>query len=443
MKKIIAVCSAFVFLLASCSEANKPGKDATTEVISPAPTSSPPVGQKEEKAPETSEELLSALLTAWEDGNVSDFYDYLSEDMLSLLDEEAFVGVFDNLTDSFGKISDFGDYEKKETDGFDVFSFRADFENAYSDVTVSIKDLKIAGITHDDRITETFEIERKNGVTERYFLLQSGEYELNAVYTFKDKGPSVLLIPGSGPQDCNETIGILTPFRDLAVGLAENGVNSLRLEKRTYRYNDKITEADGIGEEYVADYSVALEWVRTQEESECVFLLGHSLGGQIAVEMSKKNDIKGIILWSSTPRHLAEISADQFSSLDKDNESVYRLYEGKAKQATDENAEGLYYFGASDHYWASYNLLDTIGTLESSDIPCLILNSSADMQVFPDDIEKWRGLAEQRDDTVLKVYDEYSHFGYKIDMTDPSAVYRHTDFPDEIVEDIVKFVLNN
>ena len=119
---------------------------------------------------------------------------------------------------------------------------------------------------------------------------------------------------------------------------------------------------------------------------------------------------------------------------------MYRLYEGKAKQATDENAEGLYYFGASDHYWASYNLLDTIGTLENSDIPCLILNSSADMQVFPDDIEKWRGLAEQRDDTVLKVYDEYSHFGYKIDMTDPSAFYRQTDFPKEIIEDIVEFV---
>ena len=442
MKRIIALCIALLLLFVSCSAPDK--QDKSTDTVPTEQTDPISANSDEPGDPQNSEELFSALLHAWEEGDVSDLYDYLSDDMRSLLDKKAFTGIFDDLTDTFGSITGFSDPLKKTENGVDVFSFRTTFENAYSDLTVSIKDIKIAGIVHDDRITNTFELKHESDVSERYFLLQSGEYELNAVYTFKEgTSPAVLLVPGSGPLDYNETVGILRPFRDIALGLAENGVNSLRLEKRTFRYADSISEKDGIDEEYLNDFTAALDWLKMQDETECVFLLGHSLGGQIASELSKENDVEGLILWNSSPRHLAEISADQFSALDEANESVYRLYESKAKQATKENSEELYYFGASDYYWASYNQLYTVETLKKTDVLCLVLNSKGDTQVFPEDLELWQSLSESKDNMLFKVYEAYSHFGYIIDTSDQTAVYRQADFPGEIIEDIVDFIIKD
>jgi len=45
--------------------------------------------------------------------------------------------------------------------------------------------------------------------------------------------PAVVLVHGSGPQDRDETIGPNKPFRDLAWGLASQGIAVLRYDKRT------------------------------------------------------------------------------------------------------------------------------------------------------------------------------------------------------------------
>ena len=46
--------------------------------------------------------------------------------------------------------------------------------------------------------------------------------------------PAVILLQGSGPSDKDETVGSLKPFRDLAEGLAEQGIAVYRFDKRSY-----------------------------------------------------------------------------------------------------------------------------------------------------------------------------------------------------------------
>jgi hypothetical protein len=53
---------------------------------------------------------------------------------------------------------------------------------------------------------------------------------------------AVVLVHGSGPQDRDETIGPNKPFRDLAWGLASQGIAVLRYDKRTKVYADKMRE---------------------------------------------------------------------------------------------------------------------------------------------------------------------------------------------------------
>ncbi|MDZ7606573.1 MAG: hypothetical protein U5K79_13515 [Cyclobacteriaceae bacterium] len=52
----------------------------------------------------------------------------------------------------------------------------------------------------------------------------------------KNSFPIVLFVHGSGPNDRDETIGPNKPFRDIAYGLAEKGIASLRYDKRTFVY---------------------------------------------------------------------------------------------------------------------------------------------------------------------------------------------------------------
>src|SRR2546421_397489 len=52
--------------------------------------------------------------------------------------------------------------------------------------------------------------------------------------------PAVVLVHGSGPHDRDETIGPSRPFRDLAGGLASQGIAVLRYEKRTKEHAAKL-----------------------------------------------------------------------------------------------------------------------------------------------------------------------------------------------------------
>ena len=438
MKRILMICLALLLFFVSCSAPYDHGETSDLSLSSDSVYDTSSVETSDESGtqlPGSSEELISALLDAWRSGNVEDYYEYVSSDFSSLVGKNEFIDIFDGLTEIYGDIKVFDTNGKKEEAGFDIFSFKAVFDNAFAEMTVSIKDLEISGIANDIRITDTFDKNYEGGITERYFLLQSGECSLNAVYTFSDRGksPSVLLIPGSGPSDFNESVGRLKPFNDLALDLAGKGVNSLRVEKRTNRYGEKFTQKDGLNEEYYEDFISAYNWLTSQNETQQVFLIGHSLGGQIAVELSKRCDVDGLILWNSSPRHLAEIAADQYISADKANEALYRRYESAAKAAVADTSKGYYYFGASDYYWASYNEIDTIKTLENSSLPCLVINSKADLQSFPADIDLWQSTLGYKEKMIFHVFDDQSHFGYQVDLNDPSAYYRKAILPDELI----------
>lgn len=447
MKRTLVICLALFLTLVSCSTSHDRGEISGTTSSSDFASDTAGIESSDENGvplPENSKELFLALLKAWKSGEVEDYYEYVSSDFSALVGKNEFGDIFNDLTEIYGEIRDFEKADVKKKEGLDVFSFRVNFENAFAEMTVSIKDLKISGITNDIRITNTFEKKYEGGITERYFVLQSGEYSLNAVYTFSDRknSPAILLIPGSGPSDINGTIGLLKPLYDMAMHLADNGVNSLRVEKRTNRYAEKFTQIDGLNEEYYEDFTSAYNWLMSQKETRQVFLIGHSLGGQIAVELSKTCKASGLILWNSSLRHLAEIAADQYISTDKANEAIYRKYESAAKSAGSNMSRGLYYFGASDYYWSSYNEIDTLKTLENAGFPYLVINSKADLQTFRKDIELWESALEYKANMTVRVFDDQSHWGYQIDLANPSAYYRRAELPDELISIIADFIRN-
>ena len=283
----------------------------------------------------------------------------------------------------------------------------------------------------------------QGSIEEKHFVLESNGYKLNAVYTYIDDGnahPAVLLIAGSGPSDYDETLGTLKPFKDIANGLAKEGINSLRVDKRTFSYAANFDIKCGIEEEYLDDCNTAIEYLKSQNISG-LYLLGHSLGGQIATELAASIEgVDGMILFNSSARHLADIACDQYSAADPVNIESYITYAEAAKNATASSAKGYYYYGATDYYWASYNSIDTAQNIVEANINTLIINSKFDKQSFDEDLNLWSTLFSDSAKVSICVYDDISHFGYKIDTTDPSSIYTQVDFPSEVISAFTDFI---
>lgn len=283
----------------------------------------------------------------------------------------------------------------------------------------------------------------QGSIEKKHFVLESNGYKLNAVYTYIDDGnahPAVLLIAGSGPSDYDETIGVLKPFEDIAHGFAQEGINSLRVDKRTFGYAAEFDIKCGIEEEYLDDCKAAIEYLKTQNISG-LYLLGHSLGGQIATELAASIEgVDGMILFNSSARHLADIACDQYSALDPVNKESYTTYAEAAKNATASSAKGYYYYSASDYYWVSYNQIDTAQNISNLNIKTLIINSKFDKQSFDEDLNLWSTLFSDSANVSICVYDDISHFGYKIDTTDPSSIYSQVDFPNEVILVFTDFI---
>ena len=279
-------------------------------------------------------------------------------------------------------------------------------------------------------------------ITDR-FVLESGEYNLNAVYTYINDGekhPAVLLIAGSGPSDCDSTLGSLKPLADIADSLAQKGISSLRVDKRTLNYGASFANG-GIEEEYLEDCRAAINYLKNQSATGDVYLLGHSMGGQIACILQNEIDnISGVICFNSSLRHLADIACDQYTRANAANGHQYRQYADMAKATTVDSATGLYYYGAQDYYWASYNQYDFANLAKKSSLPMLIINSTKDLQSFEADINLWSSTLGSSANATIVVDDAISHLGYEIDLSSPDALTQHPAFPQKIIDAFAGFI---
>ena len=135
------------------------------------------------------------------------------------------------------------------------------------------------------------------------------------------KGPfaAVVLVQGSGPHDWDETIGPNKPFRDLAWGLASQGIAVLRYDKRTKVYGAKIQDLMAtftVKEETIDDALAAVALLRrnAQVNPQQIMVLGHSLGGYLLPRIGAADPgIAGLIMLAGMTRKLEDTILDQYT----------------------------------------------------------------------------------------------------------------------------------
>lgn len=219
--------------------------------------------------------------------------------------------------------------------------------------------------------------------------------------------PMMLIIPGSGPTDRNgnNPLGVRgSTYRLLAEGLAQRGIGTVRIDKRGM-FGSRAAVADGNAvtiDDYVTDTESWIASVRKQTGVPCVWLLGHSEGGLVALAAAQKaSDICGLVLISAAGRPLGEVLRDQLKAnpanapiLDQAMAAISALEAGKRVDASQMNPVLLPLFAPRVQGFLisvfSYDPAKLISTLKK---PVLIMQGERDIQVSVADAERLKQAA--------------------------------------------------
>ncbi len=305
---------------------------------------------------------------------------------------------------------------------------------------------------------------------EKVVIGEGTEYPLNGLLTIPDgvsgPFPAVVMVHGSGSSNMDEKVIKLTPFKDLADGLAAHGIASLRYDKRTFVHGRKMVKSNAsditVREETIEDALLALALLKNDRriDSGNIFILGHSMGAMLAPRIDAEGgDVKGLIMMAGTPLRLEEIVLRQLKQSQEGNpvlgfvtglerkyfakkfSGLYEMSDEEAKKKKFAGSMSLYYFKEMGQKTAADYLLE-------STKPALIMQGGRDFQVLADD--DFKAFKEQlsgRDNTIYKLYPELNHafvpaiYDDILKASKEYGVERHIG--EEVISDIADFIHNS
>lgn len=272
--------------------------------------------------------------------------------------------------------------------------------------------------------------------------------------TGDEQVPGVVLVHGSGPNDRDGTLGPSKPYKELAWGLATNGVAVLRYDKRTLACSPDPTEIT-IDDVVTDDALTALDRLRNHDriDPEAVFVAGHSLGGKLVPRIAKRDgNLAGAVMLAAPARSRSEIIVDQVEYLTSINESLSEAEREQQREEIRTAAEKIQSLdigddevvrGAGRPFWRTLSGYDQTGTAETLTLPLLVAQGNRDYQVtVEDELSVWREVLSGNSNVTFAVYDGLNHlFGQSDGQMSPDEYYE-PDNPvaETVITDLAEFV---
>ncbi|HVU54274.1 MAG TPA: alpha/beta hydrolase [Puia sp.] len=193
------------------------------------------------------------------------------------------------------------------------------------------------------------------------------------------KPPVVLIIAGSGPTDRNgnNMMGLRTDcYKLLAVGLEQQGIASLRYDKRWIGESNHFKgRIDSVRfEDYINDARACIRQLRADTNFSGVFVVGHSEGALIGAIASHEEKVDGFI-------SLAGVGIPAYAVLRKQ-----LAQSGLDKAGVERSLDSLKM--GKELYIASWDKYDPAREIAKVKTPVMIIQGLRDLQVGKDDAEK-------------------------------------------------------
>ena len=211
---------------------------------------------------------------------------------------------------------------------------------------------------------------------------------------------AIVIIPGSGPtdRDGNNPFGLVAAsYRRLADALAARGVATLRIEKRGLAASGPaIADGNAVN---IADYAAdAATWAAEAKRKTglpCVWMLGHSEGGLVAIAARNSADLCGLILVASPGRPIGQAMREQLRGnpanapfVDQAISAVGQIEAGHHVDTASLHPVVQQLFAPQiQNYWIDLLSHDPAAMLRGYDRPVLVVQGLRDIQVSREDAQ--------------------------------------------------------
>ena len=279
--------------------------------------------------------------------------------------------------------------------------------------------------------------------------------------TSKQKSPLVILVHGSGPNDRDETLGPNKPFRDLAQGMAQQGIVSIRYDKRTFTYQfdpKALSDSLTLYEETINDAIDAVKLAKqfTFIDTNNIYLIGHSQGAMCAPLIAKLcPKLKGIIMMAGPARSVLDLIPEQMEYLAQLDDSVSTLEQMqmtsvkwmvdkiKSPNLSTKTPKGML-MGGSVSYWKSMMDYNQVETAKRLSLPVYILNGERDYQVTMTEFNLWKQALDNKNTVQFKSYPKLNHLFLEGEgKPNPTEYNTPGHIPQYVIDDLTKFIQKN
>ena len=416
--------------------------------------------QAQTKSTNTPSELGKQAAELLQKSDFENLHSLFAEKMASTLSPERMKKSFSGLFKQFGELKSIDEFVVKKTAEQDYYQQAVTFEKQqfFLVFTLNKKDLLTSFMLRPYQATYSWSAPSYAAKTGEYIeedIKIGDSLALNGKLTLPKSGGETIavFVHGSGPNDMDETLGPNKLFKDIAYGLAANGIASIRYNKRTYDYPSQMARLANeitIQQVVVNDAVKAIELAR-KKGAKKVILIGHSLGGYCAPMIAELAKPDAVITLAGSVSPLEDLLIGQYEHIRENDTSsnindfqmamiktqVERVQKGEYDSAT---APPLLPLGLPASFWLSLKDYEPQKIAKKQTQPYLILNGERDYQVTPSEAKKWKiGSKNKQSKTII--YPHLNHMFFAGEgVCLPSEYEKEGHFSQETLNDIVNWI---